>query len=151
MQQCNTGNGGSCLPLPSTPCRLHFFCGRTTGTCARVRACVRASLTCVHRRPALRSQSASQPAKLAVVTHNVPCSPRHDRFTTVIGGVILLGLVLYAYSVQQERSEFVLLYLVLLLVNFTKNALILSFLKPELDDGVNDTIEWVTFVFLILD
>lgn len=56
-------------------------------------------------------------------------------FTTVIGLVILFCLGLYAYSIRQRQTYFVLLYVVVVLVNLTKNILILYFLLEETRHG----------------
>jgi len=52
-------------------------------------------------------------------------------FTTVIGVVLLIGVWLYAYSIRQRQTNFVLVYVTILLVNLMKNVLILYFILQQ--------------------
>jgi len=59
----------------------------------------------------------------------------HYWFTTVIGVVLLAAVYVFAFAIKMRQTTFVLLYLLIVLLNLTKNIMVLIFffqlLKPK--------------------
>lgn len=73
-------------------------------------------------------------------------------YTTVIGCVLLIGLGLYAYSIRQQQTNFVVLYVLIVLVNLLKNALLLYFYISAAHEGEElEPYEWFLVVMMCID
>ena len=73
-------------------------------------------------------------------------------FSTVIGLVLLVAIWLYAYAIHQRQTNFVLSYLVVVVVNLAKNVLILYFYFRDSRQGQTlDSYDYFLVALMIID
>lgn len=73
-------------------------------------------------------------------------------YTTVIGVVLLIAILIFAYSIKQQQVNFVLVYVGVVLVNLIKNVVLLYFFFEEDKSGDSlSAYEYFLVILLLVD